>query len=201
MLFGECRETLWLLRENIPNVFSDQSQTNSQKTHQRGIALPGKKRLPPEDTQPCTFLLRQQPSRDSVQDCDLQFGIIITFPNAVLAWVSNPFSPLSPSQQHLVSHLHYSAASRELHSVGHVAIQIQVNISFFMNKPPQSCCENKVCDFGVKNLDWESKTNSLSLVDATHLLFLDSQPFVLIPSSTKTYKTLTAWCSPKLNAL
>lgn len=187
-LFGECRETLWLLRENIPDVSSDQSTNTQKKPHQRGTAL---RENPPGDTQPCTSLLRHSLPGNVLQDCDLQAGIIITFPKAaVLAWVSS--FPFSPAQQHLVSHLHYPAGSRELHSMGHIAIQIQVNISFLMNKPPQSCSENKVCDFGVKNLNRASKTPSLSLAATAHLLFPDSQPFMLIPTSTKTYKTLTA---------
>lgn len=187
ILFGECRETLWLLRENIPDVSSDQS-TNPPKNPTKGALTDKSSCLlrTPSLAPPCWG--NSLPG-NLVQDCDLQIGLTITCPNAVvLAWVSS--FPFSPSQQHLVSHLYYTAGSWELHSMGHTTIQIQVNISFLMNKPRQSCSENKVCDFGVKNLNREPKIPSLSPAATAHLLFPDSQPFMPIPTSTKPIKLL-----------
>lgn len=45
-------------------------------------------------------------------------------------WQNPPF-PISPSQQHLASHLCHTAVCWELHIDGYIAIQIQVNISLY----------------------------------------------------------------------
>lgn len=59
-------------------------------------------------------------------------GMVTTFP-VLSSWpgCQNPPLPVSPSQQHLVSHLCHTAVSREPHIMGHIAIQIQVNISLY----------------------------------------------------------------------
>lgn len=133
-LFGERRETLALLRDNIPAV---SSKVPTARKATKG-ALHLQATTAASRGHPALHLphwgnsLQKQTQGIWCMIMNLKLGMVTTFPSAVvLAWVSNPSFPRQPIPAAFSESSLSTAVSRALHIVGHLAIQIQVNFSLY----------------------------------------------------------------------